>query len=193
MGRRPGYSLHCQLGPALQHSACGTFRQIPHAGGHRIAGAEGGALGWSVSKALGPSWPLMLILTLAPPRPSSLNQTSLLLILQGGRPVMISSIPSRVWRKRWTLCPRLSWLSLGPKGPRLPMEITLQFRWGYPLAEGARYVQRLGSLAAHSPFLQHPGRLKISSKQTSHTIDPLIKHPAMKRLAGYVKGKLQRS
>ena len=50
-------------------------------------------------------------------------------------------------------------------------------------------VWDLGSSTVRSPFSQHPGRLKISSKRTSRAIDPLIKHPAMKRLAGYVKGK----
>ena len=41
-----------------------------------------------------------------------------------------------------------------------------------------------------TPVLQRPGWLKVSSKRTSEAVDSLVRHPAMSRLAGYVKGGL---
>ena len=60
---------------------------------------------------------------------------------------------------------------------------------GLSLGGGCTVSTSTQCLARCSPFLQRPGRLKISSKKTSQAVDPLIRHPAMKRLAGYAKGE----
>ena len=62
---------------------------------------------------------------------------------------------------------------------------------GLSLGSGSTVSLLSGRFGHVLTLLKRPGQLKISSKRTSKAVGPLVKHPAMGQLAGYLKGELR--
>lgn len=104
--------------------------------------------------------------------------------------ILLSSTPSKVWKPKYPMFDR-ALLRNGPSGPSGVEGRTLPSQWGCLMVEAIRFAPDLIGLCRLTHTPQRPGRLKISSRRTRQAMDPIIRNPAMYRLAGYLRGKFR--